>query len=75
MFTGRPVFFYRFPTFLNRQVDAAISYDVPKIFKNFKQVENWESTKNVRIPHILRSLLNFLVFLDLDFSGNYFTTF
>ena len=24
-------------------------------------------TKNVRIPHILRILANFLVFLDLDF--------
>ena len=30
-------------------------------------MENEEGTKNVRIPHILRTLANFLVFLDFDF--------
>ena len=28
--------------------------------------------KNVRNPHILRTLVNFLVFLDLDFYGYHF---
>ena len=30
-------------------------------------MDNWEGIKNVRIPHILRTLVNFLVFLDSDF--------
>ena len=38
-----------------------------KDFKKCKEVENWEDTKNVRISHIFRTLVNFLVFLDLDF--------
>ena len=50
-------------------------YDAPKIFQKPKEVENWEGTKNVRNPHILRILVNFLVFLDFDFSGCHFTTF
>ena len=49
-------------------------YEVPKNFKNFKILENWEGTKNVRIPHTLRTLVNFFVFLNLDFSGNHFST-
>ena len=58
----------------SQPVDAAISYEVPKFFKNFKQVENWEGAKNVRIPHILRTLPNFLVFLKYDFSGHHLNT-
>ena len=38
-------------------------------------MENLEGTKNVRIPDILRTLVNFLVFLDFDFSGFHLTTF
>ena len=49
-------------------------YDVPKNFKNSKEVENWEGTKNVRILHILCTLSNFLVFLHLDFSGTHSNT-
>ena len=45
-----------------------------KNFKNSKEVENWEGTKNVRISHILRTLVNFLVFFDFDFFGYHFTT-
>ena len=30
-------------------------------------MENEEATKNVRIPHIFCTLVNFLVFLDFDF--------
>ena len=44
-----------------------------KNFKKSKEVENCEGTNNLRIPHILRTLLNFLVFLDINFSGNRFT--
>ena len=29
---------------------------------------------NMRIPHILHTLVNFWVFYDLDFSGNRFKT-
>ena len=36
-------------------------------FLNLKEENNWEGTKNVRIHHNLRTLANFLVFLDLDF--------
>ena len=46
-------------------------YEVPKNFEKFKELEYGEGTKNVRIPHILRILSNFLVFLDLDFSENH----
>ena len=46
-----------------------------KKFKKSKDVENLEGTKNVRIPHILHTPVNFLVFLDLDFSGYYLTTY
>ena len=42
-----------------------------KIFKKFKKVGNGEGTKNVRIPHILRTIINFLVFLDFDLFENY----
>ena len=45
-----------------------------KNLKNSKEVENMEGTNNVRIPHILRTLVNFLVFLDFDFSENHFTS-
>ena len=34
--------------------------------KKFKEVEIWEGTKNMEIPHILANLL---VFLDFDFFG------
>ena len=34
-------------------------YDDPKNFKKSKEVEIWEGMKNVRIPHILRTLVNF----------------
>ena len=46
-----------------------------KNFKKPKEMEIWEGTKNVRIPHILRTLVNFLVFLDFNFSGYHSTTF
>ena len=36
-------------------------------FKNFKEEEIWECTKNVRIPHILCSLPHFLVFFIFIF--------
>ena len=49
-------------------------YEVPKIFKRFKEVKKLEGTKNVRIPHILRTLPNFLVFLDFYFFGDHLTT-
>ena len=45
-----------------------------KNFKKPKEVEIWEGTKNVRIPHIFRTLVNFLVFFDFDFSGYHLTT-
>ena len=37
-------------------------YDVPKNFKKSTEVENWKGTKNVRIPHILRTLVNLFYF-------------
>ena len=46
-----------------------------KNFKKPKEVEIWDSTKNVRIPHIIRTLVNFLVFFDYDFFGYHLTTF
>ena len=46
-----------------------------KNFKKPKEVEIWENTKNVRNPHILRTLVHFLVFFDFDFSGYHLTTF
>ena len=46
-----------------------------KILKCPKEEENWEGMKNVRIPHILRTLVNFLVFLHFDFSEYHLTTF
>ena len=42
--------------------------------KKSKEVENGDGTKNVRILYILRTLLNFLVFLDFDFFGNHLNT-
>ena len=50
-------------------------YDAPKNFKKSKEMEIREGTKNVRIPHILRTLVNFLVFFDIDVSGYHLTTF
>ena len=35
---------------------------------NFKEVEKWEGTRNVRIPHIVHTLTTFLEFLDCNFS-------
>ena len=49
--------------------------DAQKNFKKSTEVENWEGTKNVRILHILRTLVNFWVFLHFDFSGYHLTTF
>ena len=49
-------------------------YEVPKNFEKFKQVENGKGKKIVMIPHILRTLSNFLVLLDFYFSGNDLTT-
>ena len=46
-----------------------------KNFKKSKEVENLGGTNNVRIRDILRTLGNFLVFWDSDFSGYHFTTF
>ena len=43
-------------------------------FKKLKEVENWEGTEHVRNPHILRTLVNFLVFLDIDFYKNHLKT-
>ena len=43
-------------------------------FKKLKEVENGKGTKNVRIHHILRTLVNFLVFLDIDFYKNHLKT-
>ena len=43
-------------------------------FKKIKEMENREGTKNVRIPHILLTLVNFLVFLDFDFFRYYLNT-
>ena len=37
-------------------------------------MEIWDGTKNVKIPHNLRTLSNFLVFLHLDFSGTHSNT-
>ena len=44
-----------------------MSYEVPKSFEKFKEMENGKGTKNVRNHRILRTLGNFLVFLDFDF--------
>ena len=43
------------------------SYKVPKKNLSIKEAKKWEGTKNVRNPHILRTLVNFFVFLDFDF--------
>ena len=43
-------------------------------FKKFKEVENGEGMKNVRISHILHSLSNFLVFLEFDIFVHHLNT-
>ena len=49
-------------------------YEVPKIFKKFKEVKKWEGTKNVRNSHIFCTLPKFLVFWGLGFFRDHLTT-
>ena len=66
----------RTPPKWNQPIQATSKpYDDPKNFKKSKEVENREGTNNVRNLHILRTVVNFLVFLDFDFSVFHLTTF
>ena len=45
-----------------------------KNFEKFKEMENGKGTKNVKNPHILRTLANYLIFLDFYFFGQHLNT-